>query len=173
MEITDLYINRRYQVFGESIRYTSQGRRIYRLMFNQINVDIDSVNTYAEHKSHESQYAELMQKQLSEVDPDNNECEFMIICCGEIEFTALGKLFYGMLFGRALIDIRSIKTRDKFERMLDVCEEIIMDCWLDFSKMYPGKSLFIDKMAAIALDDDQKIDDIEEKMLMRDTVRVC
>jgi hypothetical protein len=114
-----------------------------------------------------------MQKQLSEVDPDNNECEFMIICCGEIEFTALGKLFYGMLFGRALIDIRSIKTRDKFESMLDVCEEIIMDCWIDFSKMYPGKSLFIDKMAAIASDDDQKVDDIEEKMLMRDTVRVC
>lgn len=48
-----------------------------------------------------------------------------------------------------------------------------MDCWIDFSELHPGKSLFIDKMAAIALDDDQKFDDIEEKMLMRELVRSC
>jgi len=57
--------------------------------------------------------------------------------------------------------------------MLEVCEEILMDCWIDFSELHPGKSLFIDKMAAIALDDDQKFDDIEEKMLMRELVRSC
>ena len=172
MNISDIYINRRYQVVGETIRYTSQGRRIYRLMFSQINVDIDTVITYKKHKQHEAEYIALMQKQLSKVDPDNNKSEFMIIRSGRLEFTGVGKLFYGLMFGRALIDIRTIKTRVKFEKMLDVCEEILMDCWIDFSELHPGKSLFIDKMAAIALDDDQKVDDLEEKMLMRELVRL-
>jgi hypothetical protein len=173
MMILDIYINRRYQVFGEIIKYAQQGRRIYRLMFNQINIDIDTVRTYEAHKDHESEYTALMQKQLLKVDPDNNKSEFMIIRSGRLEFTDEGRLFYGMMFGRALIDIRTIKTRVKFEKMIEVCEGIIMDCWVDFSVMHPGKSLFVDKMAAIVLDDDQKVDDIEEKMLMRDSVRLC
>ena len=48
-----------------------------------------------------------------------------------------------------------------------------MDCWIDFSRTHPGESLFIDKMPAIALDDDQKVDDLEEKILMRELVRIC
>ena len=173
MDILDFHINRRYQVFGETIRYTPQGRRIYRLMFNQIGVDIDAVRTYEEHKGCETQYTALMQKQLSEVDPDNNDSEFIIIRDGQLDYTPVGRLFYGMLFGRAIIDIRMIKTRTQFESALDAAQEIIIDCWIDFSKQHPGKSLFIDKMAAIALDDDQKMDDIEEKILLRDSIRLC
>ena len=173
MNNLDLYINRRYHVFGENISYTPQGRRIYRLRFNQINIDIKDVATYEEHKVCEAKYISLMQKKLSEVDPDNDESEFMLIRSGQLEFTPVGRLFYGKLFGRALIDLRTIKTRDKFENALGACQEILMDCWTDFSREYPGKSLFIDKMAAIATDDDQKFDDIEEKMLVRDSVRLC
>jgi len=68
-------------------------------MFSQINVDIDTVITYEKHKQHEAEYIALMQKQLSKVDPDNNKSEFMIIRSGRLEFTGLGKLFYGMMFG--------------------------------------------------------------------------
>lgn len=108
MDILDVYIDRRYQVFGEKIKYTPQGRRIYRLMFSQINVDIDTVITYEEHKIHEAKYIELMQKLLSEVDPDNDDSEFTKTRNGQLEFTPVGKLLYGMLYGRALIDIRTI-----------------------------------------------------------------
>ena len=31
--------------------------------------------------------------------PDNNKSEFMIIRSGRLEFTGLGRLFYGMMFG--------------------------------------------------------------------------
>ena len=173
MDISDFHIYRRYQLFGEVIRYTGQGRRIYRLMFNQIGVDIDSVKTYVEHKENEAKYTALIQRQLSEVDPDNDESELTITRGGTLEFTSLGWLFYGVLFGRAIIDIRTIKTRIQFESALDAAQEMIIDCWIDFSKKHPGKSLFIDKMAAIALGDDQKMDDLEEKILLRDSVSLC
>lgn len=61
----------------------------------------------------------------------------------------------------------------KFQNTLSACHDILIDCWIDFSKMYPGRSLFIDKMAAIFLDDEQKADDIEEQMLIRDAIKLC
>ena len=77
---------------------------------------------------YEAKYIELMKKQLSKVDPDNNRSEFIVVRSGQLEFTDVGRLFYDMMFGQALIDISTIKTRVKCEKMLEVSEEILMDC---------------------------------------------
>ena len=61
-------------------------------------------------------------------DPDNNRSEFIVVRSGQLEFTDVGRLFYDMMFGQALIDISTIKTRVKCEKMLEVSEEILMDC---------------------------------------------
>jgi hypothetical protein len=96
--------------------------------------------------------------------PDYEEC---VVESGEqIRFTAKGRLRYSERFGKAGVDIRTIKTRSQFKQALEQSFHVEMEAFVEHLDSSEGNALEKALLAAIALGDSDEADRLS-KLLER------